>query len=106
MKITKRQLRKIIKESVTDTIPYEAAAEQSAAKVADLFYKDMMALFEETPEAFEGRTNRLEWEEQVVYAIQEIETGITAAIEEVIQRIETQLHDGEYDTGGETGAYG
>ena len=100
MKITKRQLRKIIKESVTDTIPYEAAAEQSAAKVADLFYKDMMALFEETPEAFEGRTNKF------VYAIQEIETGITAAIEEVIQRIETQLHDGEYDTGGETGAYG
>ena len=52
MKITKRQLRRIIKEekakllreSVTDMTQYETMFEKAALEVSDKFYNDMMDL--------------------------------------------------------------
>ena len=107
MKITKRQLRRIIKEekqkllreSVSDMRHYEEGADQAAINISDLFYKDMMDLFHEEPEAFEGRSDQAGWEEQVVYAQQELDTGIAHAILEVIRKVEMQLHDGQYHRG-------
>ena len=103
MKITKRQLRRIIKEekakllreSVADMTEYQDMMENYANNISDKFYEDMMKLFEEEPEAFEG-SSRLDWDQQVVYAQQELDTGIVAAIERVIQEVEMQLHDGQY----------
>ena len=103
MKITKRQLRRIIKEekakllreSIADMDEYVTAAEDAAMRISEKFGDDMMQLFEEEPEAFEGQT-RMDWEEQVVYAQQEIDTGVSSAILRVIEEIEMQLHDGQY----------
>ncbi len=116
MKITKRQLRRIIKEekakllreSVSDMIHFEEAADQSASRMANLFYDDMMKLYDEEPDAFahpdsDGsgmtQTPKDVWEQQVVYATQELETAISFAIAETIERIEMQLHDGQYHDG-------
>ena len=107
MKVTKRQLRSIIKEekrklireSLAETMPYEKIMQNAANTIVDKFYDDMMTLFDETPEAFEGRADKLEWEEQVVYAGQEIDTAVVSAMNDALQRIEAALHDGEYDYG-------
>jgi len=103
MKITKRQLRRIIKEekakllreSVADMASYQDMFEEAAMKISDQFQTDMMSLFDENPEAFEG-SSRLDWDQQVVYATQELETGISSAIEKVLNEIEMNLHDGQY----------
>ena len=103
MKITKRQLRqnmkeekaKLLRESIADMDEYVTAAEDAAMRISEKFGDDMMQLFEEEPEAFEGQT-RMDWEEQVVYAQQEIDTGVSSAILRVIEEIEMQLHDGQY----------
>lgn len=107
MKITKRQLKRIIKEekaklireSITDMHDQERTINEVASRVADGFYDSMMALFAEDPEMFTGRSTKLEWEEQVTYATQEIETGVGHAIAKVIEEIEMQLHDGAYHRG-------
>ena len=60
MKISKRQLKRIIKEekskllreSVTDMSHYDDAADRAAMDMSDLFYKDMMTLYDEEPDAF------------------------------------------------------
>ena len=114
VKITKRQLRRIIKEekskillkeSVTDMRHYEEAAEQAAIDISDLFYEDMLKLYDEEPEAFAAqdpngsgmaRPDKSEWEQQVVYAQQEIDTAVARAIVQAIQGVETRLHDGEF----------
>ena len=115
MKITKRQLRRIIKEekakllreSVSDMRHFEDAADQCASRMSDLFYDDMMKLHDEEPDAFarpgpDGsmtHDSKEMWEQQVVYATQELETAISFAIAETIEKIEMQLHDGQYHDG-------
>ena len=112
MKITKRQLRRIIKEekakllrrkalkeSVGEMNNWQEAFEAMAQKVSDMFYDDMMKLFQEDPEMFQGRSTEQEWEQQVVYAQQELDTGIVTALEQKLEEIEIQLHDGQYDDG-------
>ena len=83
-------------ESVADMANYQDLIGRAAAQLSDNFYEDMMSLFEEEPEAFEGRSSRMEWEEQVVYAQQQLDTGIASAIEDVIAQIEMELHDGQF----------
>ena len=115
MKITKRQLKRIIKEekqkllreSVSDMRHFEDAADQAGSRISDLFYDDMMKLYDEEPEAFARpgpgsgmiRDSKEVWEQQVVYATQELETAISFAIAEAINKIEMQLHDGQYHDG-------
>ena len=107
MKVTKRQLRRIIKEEkakllkeqVADMVDYQNLIEDVTEKINNLFYADMMELFESEPEAFAGRSDEQSWEQQVVYAQQELDTGIRAAIENAIAEVETRLHDGQYDDG-------
>ncbi len=96
MKITKKQLRKLIRESIADTTGYQDLIERAAVQLSDNFYEDMMTLFKEEPEAFEGRSSLMEWEEQVVYAQQDLDTTIVSAVEKAIQQIEMRLHDGQY----------
>lgn len=103
MKITKRQLRQIIKEekakllreSIADMDEYVTAADNAAMNISEKFGDDMMKLFEEEPEAFQGQS-RMDWEEQVVYAQQEIDTGVSSAILRMLEEIETRLHDGQF----------
>ena len=108
MKISKRQLRRIIKkekvkllrESVADMRHFEEAADKSAERMSDLFYNDMMKLYEEEPDfLFVGQRGAIEkdvWEQNVVYASQELKTSISFAIAQAIKEIEVKLHDGRY----------
>ena len=112
MKITKRQLRRIIKEekakllreSVADMRHFEEAADKCAERMSDLFYNDMMKLYEEDPYTLIiGQRSAIEkdvWEQQVVYAQQEIETGVSSAILRALEEVETRLHDGRYFSRG------
>ena len=112
MKITKRQLRRIIKEekarilreSVADMRHFEEAADKFAERMSDLFYNDMMKLYEEEPDfLFVGQRGAIEkdfWEQQVAYAQQEIETGVSSAILRALEEVETRLHDGRYFSRG------
>ena len=103
MKISKRQLKRIIKEekakllreSVADMQQYEGLIERYASQLSDNFGEDMMTLFDEEPQAFEGQT-KMDWQEQVTYAQQELETGIAHAITKAIEEVEMNLHDGQY----------
>ena len=114
MKISKRQLKRIIKEekakllreSITDMNKYDAAFDDFSMKIADMFEADMMQLYEEEPDAFarpgpDGgmtRDSREDWNEQVVYAAQEIETSVAEAIRRAVEMIEGQLHNGDYSS--------
>ena len=121
MKITKKQLRRIIKEeatklrnkkqineSISDMTTYQDVFEKAALEVSDKFYVDMMKLYDEEPEAFASpdpngsgmvRSSKDDWEQQVVYAQQEIDTGIAEAMRSALERIEMMLHDGQYYDG-------
>lgn len=108
MKITKRQLRRIIKEekakllreSISDMAEYQKQLETFAQQVSNNFGEDMLGLFDEDPGMFQGRSTRSEWQEQVTYAQQELDTGLVTAIEEAINQVETRLHDGQFHGGG------
>ena len=102
MKITKRQLRRIIKEerakllreSVTDMMDYENLMIQMATQLTDKFGEDMLKMVRDEPGMIS--TSPAEWEEQVVYAQQELESSLQMAMEEAVQEIESKLHNGEY----------
>ena len=92
----KRRRRRAINETVADMTEYQNLIEKYATQLTDNFGEDMMKLFDEDPAMFDGRSSRMEWEEQVVYAQQEMETGLAHVIEKKIEEIEMQLHDGQY----------
>ena len=112
MKITKRQLRRIIKEekakllreSIADMNEYVTAADDAAMRISEKFGDDMMKLYEEEPDAlFIGQRGAIEkdfWEQQVAYAQQEIDTAVSSAILRALEEVETRLHDGQYFSRG------
>ena len=112
MKISKRQLRRIIKEeksklireSVSDMDEFEAIIIESTVIIADKFITSMEQLFVEDPEMFRGRSTDAEWSQQVEDAGEEIRYQLEEAISKVISRVENQLHDGQYHR--KTGAFG
>ncbi len=107
MKITKEQLRtiikeekaKLLKESISDMSPVANDVRLAASQIADAFADQMSFLYEEDPEMFRGRSTQKEWMQQVFAASEELEEVLEAAINKMIQRVETQLHDGQYHRG-------
>ena len=105
MKITKRQLRRIIKEekqkilaeSVTDMIHYEQMFEDVSAQIATKFTNDMIEMAQDEPGMIS--TSMEEWEEQVQDAAFDLGNKIPRALAEAIATIEDALHNGEYYTG-------
>lgn len=91
----RRRRKKMINETIADMADYQDLFEKYALQISDNFYEDMMKLFQEEPSAFEGYS-REDWEQQVVYAQQELDTGIPTAIARVVEEVETMLHDGQY----------
>jgi len=105
MKITKRQLRRIIKEekrkllreSVADGIEFEKPIEHAARGITDVYVAQMgEELYDEDPGMFDGHSTRDEWLEQVDNAAVELETQIINAIRKAIGENETMLHDGQF----------
>ena len=107
MKITKRQLRRIIKEekakllreSVSDMMPIDIEVSQASSRIADQFLDSMFQLFDEDPDMFDGRSTEAEWEQQVNNARHDLELDIREAINKAIEQVEMQLHDGQYHGG-------
>lgn len=105
MKITKRRLRQIIKEekhrqlseTIVDTGLFDAAVKNAVKEISDQFGASMMRLWDEDPAMMGERyTDKSEWQQQVTYAQQELDTGLEYTIEEKIQEVETKLHDGQF----------
>jgi len=110
MKITKRQLRRIIKEeaaklaakrkpiplkeSVTDMRKYEEQTDVVSLDLAELFHDDMRALFDQAPEMI--KSPREEWNREVEIASERLEDLIQRSIIDAIQRVEAELHNGDY----------
>ena len=107
MKITKRQLRRIIKEekaallreSVTDMSEFETDVKRKSQEVSSKFWVMMDRLFDEDPEMFAGRSTREEWDRQVNRASSELKSAIAAAIEAAVVDVESKLHGGDYKDG-------
>jgi len=106
MKVSKRQLKKIIREErtrllseqLTDATDWQDLLLTQAQAVSDKFGNDMLTLFDEDPEAFQGRNTRESWEEAVHNAQLELDTSLVYGMEQAIAEVETYLHDGQYDT--------
>jgi len=107
MKITKRQLRRIIKEekakllseSASDMIQMDTEVSQASSRIADQFLEMMFQLFDEDPEMFAGRSTEGEWEQQVNEARHDLEVSLRGAINKAIEEVEMNLHDGQYHGG-------
>ena len=107
MKITKRQLRRIIKEekarmlkeSVTDMVDFETATLESIERISWEFGNAMFVVFDEEPEAFAGRSTQDQWEQQVTSAQDELVEILTLAVNKAVEQVEMNLHDGQYHRG-------
>ena len=104
MKITKQQLRRIIKEekqkvlreTIADSMDFENVIQNSANDIADLFYDQMERLFIEDPAAFVGRSTESEWLEMVEEARDALWTALERDIYTAVERIEASLHSGDF----------
>ena len=106
MKITKRQLRRIIreekaklqkkqlKESITDMRHYEDMIEGAAFDISERFMLDMGNLYEEQPESFQGTA--AEWNREVMAASSELDRRISLEVATAVKEIEAKLNAGDY----------
>ena len=106
IKITKRQLRRIIreekaklqkkqlKESVADMQEYESMIEEASMGLAEIFMRDMEALYEEEPGQFSQSPE--EWGEEVYAAGGELQQQISSVINQAIESVEADLIGGQY----------
>ena len=107
MKITKRQLKRIIKEekakllqeSMTDMTDVENAIESAVMSLGDVFITKMQALWHEGPaeglNLSDVYSNEEAWDEAISDAVLELDSGGARAIERVIQDLEVRLINGD-----------
>lgn len=106
MKITRRQLRRIIKEekaklqkkqlkeSVTDMRHYEDMIEGAAFDISERFMHDMNNVYEQEPEMFSQSVQ--EWNKETLDASSDLERRISLAVAQAVKQVEQGLHDGQY----------
>ncbi len=82
--------------SIIDTTEFEEYARTAADDVAARFSLRMAVLFDEVPEAFEGRSSTKEWLDQVKNAKEWLEDAIADEILKTIELAESRLHSGEF----------
>ena len=101
MKVTKRQLRRIIAEErqklVTESVTDMSALEDSVQDAAMLISAELRPELCRYPQGeMDPGDISTTWPQEVGAASFALETDIEAAIKEVIQKIEAQLHDGAF----------
>ena len=102
MKITKRQLRRIIKEERAKLLreeldPYYKEKVRSAVEnIAGLWSEDQETLFDQHPDAFAGHSTKEEYILQVDTAYDVLVEEIMQAINVAFTKVETDLHDGQW----------
>ena len=104
MKITRKQLRQIIKEeldntvneSITDMDDLVRLIDDHAGQITDRFGADMESLWDEDPAILQsqGYTDRSEWLRRVGSAERALEKRLKADIAKAIQEAEMTLHSG------------
>ena len=111
MKITKKQLRRIIKEerarlekqratvrplkeSVTDMRHYEEMIEVFAFDVSERFMLDMGDMYEEDPEMFNQSPQ--EWNKETMAASSELDRKVSLMVANAVKEMEAKLHNGDY----------
>ena len=103
VKITKRQLRRIIKEekrkllreSLSDTQFIQKQLEQ-IDNIVGAWAEQLDGMFEEDPEAFAGRSTKEQWIQQVDDAHDALSKAIKALAAREMERVEMELHDGQF----------
>ena len=104
MRITKRQLRRIIreekarrlKESVADMAGAEEMINSAAANIAGMIAEDLAGLPDEDPEAFGSPEEAAAWPQQVDAFQTALESMLVERINETIDETEMSLHDGQF----------
>ena len=107
MKISKRQLRRIIKEekssllkeTIMDTNLMQDILGSFPEQLAGAFGEQMMQFFweEDSEETDTFRdTSEAQWEQEVSSAEQMLVTVLVEAIEKAVEETETMLHDGQF----------
>jgi len=95
MKITKRQLRRLIREEkqklMHETIADMMSTEGAISNLVAEFQAGMDGLFQEDPEMFAGRSTEREWKMQVDGATEMLANELAKTVE----RVEMMLHDGQ-----------
>ena len=116
MKVSKKQLRKIIreekarllKESIVDMVSFEDVIQKASGMIGDAFLEHMFRLADEDPELLADLgINEATWEDAVNEAVHDIDSSVGNAIAETVQNIEAALTSGDYAgaTGRRTGEY-
>ena len=104
MKITKRQLRRIIreekarllKESSADMASVESAVNSAAANIAGMVAEGLAGLPDEEPDAFRTPEEAAAWPQQVDTFQTALEEMLVESINEAIEETEMSLHDGQF----------
>lgn len=109
MKVTKQELRKIIREerarllreSMTDMADVQDAIEGAIRPLGDMFIAKMMALWDELPGAgYDDLTDvypdKEAWAAAIDDAVLELDTSAARVVEEVIQDLEVRLINGDF----------
>ena len=81
--------------SISETMEFEKIIDDGAVAVGKKFAGSMIELFYESPEIFEGRSTKPQWESQVSNAQQWLEDAIAFEAEKLLEQAESRLHDGE-----------
>lgn len=109
MKITKRQLRKIIAEEkakmhtlrevvVATTRQLKSVVSEASELVAGEFLEMVFQLADEDPELYAaGRLTRDEWAQQVNNAAADLRVRLREAINKTMDDVELSLQAGEYE---------
>ena len=116
MKVSKKQLRKIIreekarllKESIVDMVSFEDVIQEASRLVGDAFLEHMNRLPGESPEVLEDMgIDELTWEDALNEAVVDLDSAVGNAIADTVQNIEAALTSGDYAgaTSRRTGEY-
>ena len=102
VKITKRQLRRIIKEEKVKLLKeeldpyYQEKAREAVENIAGLWGEDQESLFDQHPDMFAGRSTREDWILQVDAAYDVLVKEIMQAVQVAFNKVESDLHDGQF----------
>ena len=102
MKITKRQLKRIIKEERAKLLQeeldpyYQEKVKEAVENIAGLWGEDQESLFDQQPDMFAGRSTREDWILQIDSAYDVLVEEIMKAIQGAFSKVENELHDGQF----------
>jgi hypothetical protein len=115
MKVTKRQLRRIIKEektrvskghrrqllreSIADMVDFENLTTSAAESISNLFEEEMGAAWQDDPAMYADHSTEEQWLDQTAMAASDLNDRIITAINKEIGAVEMMLDDGQYFRG-------